>query len=139
VAVPFLRERLRPVPVPDRESIVRLEKDLDSDQFPVRQKAVQELERLEEAARPALRETLAGKPSPEVRRRAEELLDRLDGPVPPPGQLRLLRVVEVLEQIDAGEAREVLRELARGDPEARLTQEAKASLERLARRDCLKP
>jgi RNA polymerase sigma factor (sigma-70 family) len=134
VAVPVVRERLQPAPVPDSGAIARLVKDLDSDQFSVRQKAVQELERLEEAARPGLREALAGRPSPEVHRQVEELLDRLSGPVPPPGQLRQLRAVEVLEQIGTGEARDVLRGLAEGDRDAPTTQDAKAALDRLARR-----
>jgi WD40 repeat protein len=132
-AVTAVRERLRSVPAPGPEAIPQLVKDLDSDRFEVRQRAARELERLEERAVPALREALAGKPSAEVRRRAEELLDRLEGPAPPPGELRRLRAVEVLEQIGTADARTALEGLAEGTPEARLTQEAKASLERLAR------
>ncbi len=44
-----------------------------------------------------------------------------------------LRTVEVLEIAGTPEARQVLEQLAKGAPEARLTQEAKASLERLAK------
>ncbi len=51
-----------------------------------------------------------------------------------PEQLQMLRVMEVLEHIGTAEARQVLAGLAKGAPEARLTQEAKASLERLAKR-----
>ena len=48
-------------------------------------------------------------------------------------QLRPLRAVLVLEQVATPAARDVLRELAKGMPAARLTREAKASLERLDR------
>ena len=81
-----------------------------------------------------MRDTLAGEPSAEVRRRVEELLRKLDGPMPSSGQLRDLRSVEVLEHIGTPEAKQVLQTLAKGAPEARLTQEAKASLERLTKR-----
>jgi WD40 repeat protein len=133
-AVSDLRERLRAPAAPDARVLTALVKDLDSDRFDARQKAVAELERLEEQARPTLRQALTGNPSAEVRRRLEQLLDRLDGPVPPPQRLRRLRAVEALERIGMGEAREVLRGLAAGGGDDRLAEEAKAALARLARR-----
>jgi hypothetical protein len=50
--------------------------DLDSTQFSLRDSATSELEKLAELAEPTLRNTLAGKPSVEVRRRIEPLLSR---------------------------------------------------------------
>jgi hypothetical protein len=44
----------------------------------------------------------------------------------------------VLEDIGSAAAREALATLARGEPDARLTQEALASLRRLARRPTAK-
>ena len=84
-------------------------------------------------AEPALRKALDGQPSPEVRRRVRQLLNKLAA-VPSGERLRALRALEALEQIGTPPAREALEALARGAPEARLTQEAKASLERVARR-----
>ena len=73
--VPFLRERLRQASA--REApFVLLIADLDSDQFESREKASRELERSGAAAAFALRLTLEGQPSAEMRRRAEELLSK---------------------------------------------------------------
>jgi hypothetical protein len=127
-AVPFLRERLRPAALPEARRLAKLIADLDSDQFAVRDKAAGELEKLGELAAPALKEALKGRRSSEARRRLELLL----AVRPPAGdRLRELRALEVLERAGTAGAREVLRDLAGGAPEARLTQEAKASLERL--------
>jgi hypothetical protein len=49
----------------------------------------------------------------------------------PPGLLRELRAVEVLERIGSKEACSLLENLAAGAPEATLTVEAKASLARM--------
>jgi hypothetical protein len=50
-----------------------------------------------------------------------------------------LRAVEVLERIGNAEARRVLEALAKGAPEARLTREARTSLERLLGRTAAAP
>jgi hypothetical protein len=131
--VSFLKGHLRPAGAIDRERIERLLADLDSDQFAVRQKASRELRELGDAAEPALSQALAGQPSAEQRRRLKELLREL-GPARPPERLRELRSVEVLEHLGTPDAQQALASLARGAAVARLTREAKASLERLARR-----
>jgi WD40 repeat protein len=133
-SVPFLAERLRPVPAVESRRLAGLIADLDSDAFAVREKATEELGALREVAEPALAAALAGKPSAEVRRRAKGLLARIHEPVPPPERLRELRGVEALEYLNPPEARELLSRLAKGASQARLTQEAKASLERLNNR-----
>ena len=46
--------------------------------------------------------------------------------------MKLLRAVEVLERSRTPEAKALLERLSAGAPEARLTQDAKAALERLA-------
>jgi RNA polymerase sigma factor (sigma-70 family) len=123
----FLGQRLRQ-PALDQGRIVQLVKSLDSERFGEREKARKELERLGEAAEPALRKALAGQPSVEVRQRLSRLLEGLTS-----GWLRTQRTVETLELLGTPEARQVLRSLAAGTPEARLTREAKAALECLAR------
>jgi WD40 repeat protein len=132
-AVPLLRERLRPVASADPQQVARLIAELDSDRFAVRENATRELERLGELAEPLLRKAREGAPSLEFRRRLDQLLERLQGPVVSPERLRDLRAVEVLEHLGGTEARRLLRKLAKGAGAARLTREAKASLARLER------
>ena len=76
----------------------------------------------------------ADQKSAERRRRAELLLIKLAGPLTLPDRLREVRAIEVMEQIGSPEARELLQVLAKGAPGAGLTEEAKASLERLSRK-----
>jgi HEAT repeat protein len=85
-----------------------------------------------------LRAALRNRPSPEQRRTIEQLLDTLYT-LRSPEALRQLRAIEILERIGTPEAVEVLQKLAIGATEARPTQEAKASLERLTMRAATKP
>jgi WD domain, G-beta repeat len=128
----WLGERLTPVVLADGKVTARLIADLDSDKFAIRDQAAAELEQLGDAAAPALRQALAGAPSMEARERIETLLRRLDAL--PPSRIRSLRAVEALEYAATPEARLLLEALAGGLAEARLTREAKASVERLAKR-----
>jgi RNA polymerase sigma factor (sigma-70 family) len=132
-AVPFIKERLRPSTGVDEKRVARLIQELDADDFAAREKASEELEKLGEAAAGELRKVMKGSSSAELRRRAEQLLSKFEGPEGSPPRLREVRAVEVLELIGTPEAGTVLQDLAKGAAGSRLTQEAKASLERLAR------
>jgi hypothetical protein len=132
-AVPFLGERLQPVAVPDPARIARLVANLDSEAFALRTAAAQELEQLAELAGPALRKLLTEQPSPEARRHAEQLLDKLDSPLLAGERLRQRRALAVLEQVANTEARQLLDQLARGAADAWLTKQARAALRRLER------
>src|SRR5204863_9593567 len=112
--IALFRKHLQPLPVADAKRLTAYLRDLDSDQFTVREKAKQELEKLGEAAEPALRRVLEAQPSAEVRRQVMQLLDRLGGP----DRLRRSRTLEVLEWIGTAEARKVLEALADGAPDA---------------------
>jgi len=129
-ALPLIRERLRTEPAAQAKRIARLIADLDDDDFGARERAMKELETLGDEANDALREVLRGNPSAEVRRRVEHLLKGRDPAAIPTSQLRAVRAVEVLEQMRTAEAMELLKELAKGDPDAWLTREAKAALAR---------
>jgi RNA polymerase sigma factor (sigma-70 family) len=132
-ALPLLRDSLKPVPAGDSKRIAQLVKDLDADDFDAREKASAELDRIGEPAAPALRKALEGMPSAELRVRATSLLEKFTGKAPSAEGLRRGRAMEVLEQLGGTEARAVLEEIAKGAPEAALTQEAKAALKRLGK------
>src|SRR5262249_40209275 len=67
------------------------------------------------------------RPSVEMRRRVERLVERLSGPIVDPTTLRAIRGVEAVERAGTAEARRLLEALARGEPQARLTREASAA------------
>jgi hypothetical protein len=132
-AVHLVKERLRPATVGSAQ-VGRLLADLDADSYAVREKATAALAQLGKAAQPALRQTLNNPLSAEVHRRVSDLLERLEGEPPPPEMLLAVRATEILEILGSPEAREVLGVLAAGAPGAPLTEQAKASLGRLATR-----
>jgi RNA polymerase sigma factor (sigma-70 family) len=128
--VAALKERLRAAPKVGADRLDRLLRDLDSEEFAVRENAARDLEKLGETARPAIERALASKnASPELRRRLEDLQGRLA--VPAGEQLRELRALEVLEHVATPDAGHLLQALAAGAPEARLTREAAAACKRL--------
>ncbi|HEY7425812.1 MAG TPA: WD40 repeat domain-containing protein [Gemmataceae bacterium] len=133
-ALSLLAGKLAPAPAPPRQRIAALLADLDSDEFARREKATQELQHIGETAMPALRKALKEKLTLEARKRMESILDIVDGRAMTPEQLRTVRGVQVLESIGTPQARRLLEGLAGGAAEAKLTEEAKASLQRLARR-----
>src|SRR5262249_3833294 len=118
-SVPFLKKHISPVANVDAKQMARLTKDLESDEFEVREKATEALKELGEAAEETLRQALKGEISEGSRARLQPLLDRLG----PNSFKRLgeLRGVEVLEHINSSKAREVLKSLAKGAAGAWLT------------------
>jgi hypothetical protein len=133
-SVPFLRNKLRPVTAVEKTTVEKLVSKLDSDDFPTRQHATQELYKLSERAEPMLRDALSKEISSEGRARIEEIIEKWKGHNPPPEILGALRGVETLERIGSDDAVAVLESLAKGASWARQTQEAKASLKRIKER-----
>jgi WD40 repeat protein len=134
-SVPRLKELLRPVDAAEAQKIGPLLNDLDSNKYDVREKATRKLAALGEDAREALQKFLAGPLSPEARARAQGVLNGLGQAGPSPERLRQGRALEVVERIGTAEARGLLEELAKGLPDAHLTREAKAALERLRKNE----
>jgi RNA polymerase sigma factor (sigma-70 family) len=135
-AVKFLGTQVQPVAVPDEKRVAKLMADLDSDEFDIRNKATKELERLGDQVAEACRKALADRPSPEMRRRLQELLDKQTSEAQQPSaeRVQLSRALEALELAGTDPARELLAKLAQGAPGAWLSEEAKSGRERLDRR-----
>lgn len=128
-SLPFLREHLKSVPSADRKRVRQLVDMLDSADFPTRQKATEELEKQADVAASTLRQILTKeKPSLEVRRRLQHILEGIDTN---PETLRAVRTVEVLELIATPDAVRLIDQLAHGAADARLTREAVAARRRL--------
>jgi WD40 repeat protein len=132
--VPFLAERVRPAPAVDAVKLRGWVADLNARKFGTRQAAMSALEKLGELAIPALSESLKAEPPLETRKRIEQLLERLTGGILSGDRLRLVRALEVLEEVGTPEARRVLETLAGGAPGALPTREARAILDRLGRK-----
>jgi outer membrane protein assembly factor BamB len=136
-AVPFLCTHLHavtPLSQGQRAIAAAWLHDLDDNRFKVRERATKELSRLGEAAIPVLRDGLAGKLSQEPRRRVEQLLAAVSD-LPLSGErLAAFRSLTILEHSETPDARTLLEQLAAGLPDARLTTEARATIDRLGRR-----
>jgi WD40 repeat protein len=138
LAVPYLKKHAKPVEqktvTATVDQITKFIADLDADDFAARESASEELSKLGENAGPALRKALAGNPSAEASRRIDKLLESFKGPTMMPEDLRLIRAIEVLENVGTGEARAILKRLSEGTPQAQPTQEATQALARLDKR-----
>jgi WD40 repeat protein len=131
-SVRFIRGQLLPAqPIAERQ-IKALIQDLDNDEFTKRSKAKSALQELGERAHRALVIAAKEQLSTEARRRVEELLCTSHRLASTPRRIQQWRALEILERIGNQSARTALESLAKGDHSARLTQEAKASLVRLA-------
>jgi WD40 repeat protein len=133
-SIRWMRDHLLPAKSPDSKRIERLLGQLDSDTFAEREQASRELGQLGPDVEEALRRYLEGKRSVEARRRAQRLVQELEGPLSGPELLRQVRALEALEQLGDKQAVALLHTLTTGGRDAWLTREAKASLRRLRER-----
>ncbi|MDB5305997.1 MAG: sigE 43 [Gemmataceae bacterium] len=131
LSVPLIRAGVRPAVPVDAGVVDRLLVDLGNEDFATREKATAELIALGDRGESRIRAFLTAAPSPEARRRAGQAMNAITGPPTTPARLRELRAVEVLERAGTTGARELLRDLAKGNPDANLTYDAAAALRRL--------
>jgi len=105
------------------ETISGLITDLNSSEYAVRAKASMQLVQLAEIAEPALLQAQKNQPSLELRRRIDQLAKTIVDLRTKPSEERLreLRAVEILEQIETPEARQLLQTLSHGAAGALLT------------------
>ncbi len=129
--VPFLKERLQLLPVATREMMDRLKRDLDDDNFKVRDAAERELAALGEQAIGPLEETLLLRPSAEAERRIRKLLKERETDLYPPDELRRMRAVLMLERIGNADAKKSLETLAASKANVASVRQAREALERL--------
>ena len=135
LALPYLEKRLSPTPRLDDAKVRKLMTELDHDDFAVRERATEELEKYSEALRPLLRKALRErKLSAEAATRVRRLLERLDGTELAPERLREARVLQSLEWMATPAAQTQLALLAKGQPGSPLAEEAAQALARLSRR-----
>ena len=137
-AMALFKDRLKPVTSDYEERLRRAITDLQDEDFKVRERALDELRRIGSEAIPPLRELqrTATDPRLQARLRAFLTIAELDGVTPSlPDVARQMRAVAVLETIGTPEAREVLEELAKGAPSARLTETAQAGAGTMAAAD----
>jgi len=131
-SLPYLRTQLLAYAKPDPQRLKQLVKDLDANEFGVRNQAAAELEKLGQLAATALRQALDEKPPLEMRRRIEQLLDKLRGPQGE--ELRVWRAIGILEHIGTPDSRQLLEKLRDTSPWPRVCNEASSALTRLAKR-----
>jgi len=128
--VPFLKGHLRPDPPADVNRLKLLVAQLDDESFQSREKARRELEDMGDLAVAILKRTLEAKPSLEVQRRIEGILNKAQSLSREKRQY--LRAIDVLEEFATPDAKELLRTLSKGAPGTRVTAAAHAALNRLA-------
>lgn len=132
---PFLRSaehQVRSIPPIPSAKLRRWLRDLEEDDFATRVNAEERIERIGPHVASRLRDVIQKSPPLETRFRLQKILSRL-ACRKPPHYLRDARVIGVLESLDTPAAVRLLRELARGAPEAVLTQVARAALARCKR------
>ncbi len=126
--VRLFRDRIKPAVAPTAEHLSQLIQSLGDAKFAVREKARLELLALGEQAEPLLRQAAEKPANTEAKKRIDGLLEALSQPTIDPNLIRLARAVELLGILDTPDARDLLKTLSKGDPAARLTKDAAASL-----------
>jgi hypothetical protein len=106
---------------------------LNHDEFDVREAASASLKKLGKLAEASLRKALAAGPSPEVRRRLAELLDKIAEKGPLPERLQAEHALEVLEWVGNDHAISALESIARVQRNDSFHREILDALRRLRR------
>jgi tricorn protease-like protein len=127
-AVALCRERLFESPPTPPRQIERWIGQLDDEEFAIRDKATNNLERVEGDAKNALESALKRECSIEKKQRIEALLETLNAKQ---SFIRVIRAVELLEQIGTAEAVDVLRQLEKKTGDAAVRDDVRRSLDRL--------
>lgn len=130
-SISFLQKRFRSWPI-EIKGIDRLIADLSDEEFTTREMAEFRLLWLGDAAAPALRSS-AKSSVPEITRRSQSILRSLDRCELTNEHHRELRSIAIFELAGSAESRRALQQLAAGAEKSRLTEQARAALQRLDR------
>jgi WD40 repeat protein len=131
-ALPFLIRKLKPIQKLPPETTEPILKQLRSEQFRVREAAMKKLNELDDGLLASLESWLKLDLDEDLRKRLQTLPEQRRWSVPPTGEdLRLMRSLRILEAINTPEALKLVEHLASGLPQARATQEAIATRERM--------
>ncbi|MGE3808363.1 MAG: hypothetical protein AB7K24_27185 [Gemmataceae bacterium] len=129
LAVPFLRDKLKPVKAPDAATLDKLLEELDSNDFKTREQANQSLEKLGVLALGALKDRLKENPgSLEAKNRMTRLIDHAERATVSAEELRAVRGIFVLRAIGGSDAKSALEALAKGADETVVTRQARKAL-----------
>lgn len=134
-ALELLRKHLKPAPPVDMRAIKEWIADLGDATFRKRENASARLQKLGIVTVPALRQELKKPLVLETQRRIEKILSVVDAKSPPADLLRELRAVQLLELIGDAPARQLLADLATGNPHHPTTSAASSAQSRLKNRD----
>ncbi len=126
-AIALLKERLQPLTEGDRARLKSLLRQLNDESFERREQATTRLRDWGERVQPAVLKALHDSPSPEVRRRLEQVLESGRGRPRSAEELRRQRSLTLLEWLNTPESQKLLHKLSEGPPEDLLTHEAKAT------------
>ncbi len=130
--VKFVRDRLSDLPQKDENApILKLIRELNADDFDIRDSATDQLVKLGSQVIELLQEANRAAVNDEVRFRTNVILKKLGGVGGMNRSARLSRVVRILERAATAEARATLSEIAEGKLAPEVASDAKAALARM--------
>jgi hypothetical protein len=132
--VGFIRDQLAKVAL-DKEVFARIQqllKDLDADQFDVRDNATDEIIKLGDVGAEAIQTLVRNPPNDEVKHRVEYIQRKLNSIVRNVSSVgRTIRALRILERADTADAKALLQKIADGEYGFDIAPEARAVLVRL--------
>ncbi len=132
-SLPLLSRQMQPARSPDPKRLAHLLRELEEDAFARRDAARKEIQSIGEGAVPALHKALEGKPSADLKRLIEGLLEEIEPRANTPQCLLASRAIAVLERIGSRESKRQLQRLGEGAAGHSRTEMAREALRRLER------
>jgi hypothetical protein len=131
--VALLQKKAPPVTKERQAKMEQWIAELNAADFTQRDQAMQELRGAAHQFAPLLKSRQERAAPGEIRNRLTFILNQTKGEAPPASLIQELRAISLLEQIATPEAQKVLKEIAAGATQARITVEAQAALGRIGK------